>query len=301
MLLPALIIIPSFILTAVLGLLAYYDVLPETWRWLVVLPLAIGTGAFVVRRGLMEWWYSKVPPKLEAREKDILLRFFPYYLHLDPVLKTRFEARVALFRLQKVFQMRGADTLPGDIQLLVSASAVQVTFGLEQGKELLPKLGSIILFPKTFITPDLNQQLHAIEFNEDKDYFNCLLLAVNTFVSGLKNPKKYYNIGLYGMAKALKQEKGWLDKHIPHPNHKELLAHIHVMRHFPIGYVFNYTGLYDFEILEMCIEHFFNFPDQFRQELPTVYDFLMRHLLQDPCNRKHPIVQVQTTIDDLAA
>jgi Mlc titration factor MtfA (ptsG expression regulator) len=289
--LPALIIIPSFILTAILGLLAWYEVLPNEWKWIVVIPLAIGTGAFVVRRGLMEWWYAKYPPQLDDLERGILSRFMPYYTALDPQLKKEFEQRLALFRLQKVFQMRGADNLPGDIQLLVAATAIQLTLGLSFEKELFPRLGTIILFPKTFITPNINQQLHAVEFNEDKAYFDSLFLAVNTFVTGLKNPKQYYNMGLYGFAKALRHERGWDTAALPYPQ-KELLASLHVLRNFPIGYIFQYTGLYDFEPLELAIEHFFTHPKQMQEELPQVYRHLMNLLMQDPCNAKNPVIQM---------
>ena len=289
--LAALIIIPCFIATVLMTWMIWNDYIVDAYKWTIVFPLALGTGAFVIRRGLQEWWYSKRPPGLAQPEKDILDRFSTYYRQLDPENKKRFEQRVALFRIQKVFQMRGADKIPGDVQLLMAASAVQLTFGLPQGKELLPKLGTIVMFPQTFITPDYNERLHAIELNQDPKAFNCLILAINMFIGGLQDPTQYYNTGIYGFAQALRLELGIQDQDIPGDDHKILLTKLHVLRHnFPIAYIFFYLGEDKFEIFELCVEFFFTLPEVMRRELPEVYAYLMKILNQDPANAGSPVI-----------
>jgi len=293
-----LIFIPSFLLATVLFLLAYNNyVLPFSLIWLAVIPFAIGLGAYIVRNGLNEWWYIRHPPGLSELEKNILARFFPYYRRLNVQYKKKFENRISVFRLQKQFQMRLLDKIPGDMQLLVSATAVQLTMGMEDEKEILDNLGMVVLFPKEFITPDINTQLHHVEFNTD--IFSCLLLSINYLTKGIRDPEHYYHSGLHGMAKAFKIKYGYSDDAIPFPDKKELLVKLHHLREFEIGYQFLYTGLPSMELFEMCTEHFFQIPTKMQEHLPTVYRYFMDIYHQDPTNGSNPIIQhIKSSIDD---
>lgn len=287
--LAGILIVPMFILTVVLGLLALTENLPVEIRWIGVLPFSIGVGLFIIRQGINEWWYSKYPPGLAQLEKDIIARCCSYYIKLNKENKRIFEERVSVFRLQKKFQMRGADKIPGDIQLLLSASAVQLTMGFENQKEFFEELGMIVLFPKLFITPDINTQLHAVELNQDK--YDCLLFSVKPFVDGLMRPTEHYHTGLHGMAKAFKLANNITDKQVPCEEPKELLVKLHHLRGFQLGYQFQYTGLGDMEVFEMCTEHFFQCPERLQETLPDVYQYMMDIYQQDPSNRLNPIIQ----------
>lgn len=285
-----LIFIPSFLLASILFLMAYNNYyIPFSFLWLSAIPFSIGLGSYIIRNGLNEWWYTLHPPGLSDMEKNILARFFPYYRRLSLRHKQIFEDKVSVFRLQKKFQMRLLDKIPGDLQLLVSATAVQLTMGIENKKEILDQLGMIVLFPKEFITPDINTQLHHVELNTD-DY-NCLLIAIEYFVKGNQDPEHYYNSGLHGLAKAFKIQYGYSDENIPYEDKKELLVKLHHLRGFKIGYQFIYTGLPTMEIFEMCSEHFFQIPVQMQEHLPEVYQYFMDVYGQDPANENSPIIQ----------
>lgn len=293
-----LIFIPSLILAVTLFLLAYNNtILPFSLIWVSVIPFAIGLAAYIIRNGLNEWWYVRHPPGLSDVERDILARFFPYYIRLNIQHKEKFESRISVFRMQKQFQMRIVEKIPGDMQLLISATAVQLTMGLEDEKEILDNLGMVVLFPKEFITPDINTQLHYVEFNTD--IFSCLLLAINFFTKGVKDPEHYYHSGLHGMAKAFKIKYGYSDDLIPFPDKKELLVKLHHLREFEIGYQFLYTGLPSMELFEMCTEHFFQVPTRMQEHLPEVYRYFMDIYHQDPTNGSNPIIQnIKSSIDE---
>jgi Mlc titration factor MtfA (ptsG expression regulator) len=284
MLIPALIIIPCAILTALLGVLSLYGYLIG-FQWIILIPLGIGTGTFIIRKAIHEWWIAKHPVGLSAKEIHILSSHFTYYQNLGNEHKLAFEQRLSVFRDQKKFQMRGMEKVPGDIHLLVSATAIQMTFGLAYKKEFFPRLGAVILFPKTFITPELSYQLHAVEVNTDQ--YDCLLLALNMLVKGLKSPKQYYNATLYGMAKLFKKENGIQDEDLP--LEKEfVLETLFRIRNFNPGYIFQYTALQDYEIFEMCTEHFFSLPQSLQDELPEIYEFLVQTFNQDPLQFNNP-------------
>lgn len=285
--------IPSFILAALLFLASYNNYpLPFSIIWVSVIPFSVGLGTYIVRHGLNEWWYVKHPPGLSESEKDIITRFNPYYRQLSIRNKKIFEDRVSVFRLQKQFQMRLLEKIPGDLQLLVCATGVQVTMGIQDEKELLDNLGMVVLFPKEFITPDINTQLHHVEVN--KDIFDCLLISINYFAKGIQDAEHYYNSGLHGMAKIFKYKYGHKDEDVPCEDLKELLVRLHHLRDFKIGYQFLYTGLPTMELFEMGSEHFFQIPSKMKQQLPEVYNYFMNVYQQDPANVHNPVIQTIT-------
>ena len=264
-----------------------------TLKWIGLIPFMIGVGAYIIRGGINEWWYTNHPPGLVAQEKDILARFFPYYRKLNIRNKKKFEERLSIFRMQKQFQMRLLEKIPGDLQLLICATGIQLTMGLEEEKEYLKNLGMVVMFPKEFITPDINTQLHHVEVNTD--VYDCLLISIDMFAKGIQDVENFYNSGLHGMAKVFKLQKGYTDDDIPYPDKKELLVKLHHLRGFKIGYQFIYTGLPNMEIFEMCTEHFFQCPQAMQKAIPKVYEYFMDIYQQDPANQTDPAIQ---SIDD---
>lgn len=285
----ALLFFPILFLAIVLFVGSYTRLLPFGSIWISVIPFAAAIGIFVVRSGLNEWWYSRYPPGLSDKERDILARYFPYYRQLSVRLKTEFEKRVSVFRLQKQFQMRLLKQIPGDLQLLVAATGVQITMGIQDEREFLDNLGMIVLFPKEFITPDINDQLHHVEVNSD--IHDCLLLSIDYFTKGIQQSQFYYHSGLHGMAKIYKYKYGHSDAEIPCDDAKELLVRLHHLRDFKIGYQFLYTGLPTMELFEMGSEHFFQIPGRMKEQLPEVYNYFMNVYHQDPANVKTPVIQ----------
>lgn len=288
-----LIFIPSFIISLILFGLALADYILY-YKWIGIVPFSIAVGAYIIKDGLNEWWYVKYPPGLSNYEKSILARFFPYYRRLSLPNKKLFEDRLSVFRLQKKFQMRLLEKIPGDLQLLVCACGIQLTMGFDKQKEYLSSLGMIVLFPKDFITPDVNTQLHHVEVN--RDVYDCLLVSIDYFSKGIQNVENYYNSGLHGMAKIFKLANGYTDDDIPYEDKKELLVKLHKVRDFKIGYQFIYTGLPNMEIFEMCSEHFFQCPVALQEALPDIYSYFMNIYRQDPANLTNPVVQ---HVDDM--
>ena len=291
----ALIIIPSAILLGVLGYLAFFGYI-RGYEWLLIFPLITGLSGFLLKRAIYEWWIGRNPEGLSAMEIDILDKHFPYYKRLGAEHKIEFEKRISVFREQKKFQMRAAEKIPGDIQLLVSASAIQFTMGSPYEKEYFSKLAAVILFPRTFITPELNHQQHSVEVNREN--FDCLLLAVNMFVLGLKKPREYYDSALYGFAKLFKLQNNIQDSEIPYER-EQLIYELIELRKFKSNYIFCYTGLKEYELFEMCSEQFFALPQMMKEKLPAVYEYLVKVYNQDPLNFTSPNVQ-ETAPRDIA-
>jgi len=288
MIIVALIMIPSAIAAAILGYMAVFNILPDAWKWLFIIPLVITVGTYIIRQGIYEWWIGTHPPKLSAKEIDILEKHFPYYRRLGSEHKRKFDGRVAVFRDQKKFQMRGAGKIPGDIQLLLSASAIQLTMGFPDKREFFENLAAVVMFPKTFITPEMSHKAHVVEVNQDR--LDCLLIAVNMFVKGLQYPQEYYDSGLYGFAKVFRLEKGLSDDNLPIGG-EALADKLVKIRAFPYDYIFKYTGFKHYELFEMCVEQFFHYSEAMQAELPEIYNYLVEVFQQDPLNYTSPALQ----------
>lgn len=289
MLIVAIIIIPCAIATVILGFLAFNGYITG-YEWLMGIPLVFGTGVFLIRRGIHEWWISRNPSRLSAKEINILAQHFPYYKRLGTEHQIEFEKRVGVFRDQKKFQMRGAEKIPGDIQLLLSSTAIQLTMGFPYQHEFFPNLASVVMFPRTFITPELSYQLHAVEVNKDR--FDCMLIAVNMYIKGLKNPSEYYDSGLYGFAKLFKLENNISDEDIPYDKEK-LMRELVNIRKFSPKYIHQYTALKDYELFEMGSEMFFALPNLMKENLPEVYEYFVSVYKQDPLNFNSPDLQIE--------
>jgi Mlc titration factor MtfA (ptsG expression regulator) len=287
MIIVILIVIPSVFILAILAYLSFNGYLPG-YEWLMLIPLLTGLSGFLLKRAIYEWWNSRHPAGLSGKEIDILDKYFPYYKRLGAEHKVEFENRVSVFRDQKKFQMRAAEKIPGDIQLLVSASAIQFTMGFPYQKEFFTKLAAVILFPRTFITPEMSHQLHSVEVNREN--FDCLLLSVNMFVLGLKQPQSYYDSALYGFAKLFKLENEIQDSDIPYDRDK-LIYELHQNRGFQPNYIFSYTAINEYELFEMCSEQFFAMPQLMREKMPAVYEYLVKTYNQDPLSYTSPAVQ----------
>lgn len=276
---------PLFIITL---LCLFY--LPEADKWMVAFPLVLGTAVFMLRHALEDWWRRKSPSRLDKMERNILENFFPYYRVLRPELKIDFERRLKDFSSEKQFQMRGAKTLAGDIQLLLSASAIQLSFGQPWKKEFYPNLGMIILYPNTFITPNFRDDLHAVEVNFDEEGYHSMFLAVNMFAEGLKSVS-YYQTALLGFATLWLDEQG-LEAADFNTINEELQEVLPQIRGLDWDFLKEYTATEsDKYLLPALIECFFQRPNALKQELPHVFEAIKEHLGQDITQIDYPVLR----------
>ena len=67
-----------------------------------------------------------VPPSY----RNILQKYFPYYRQLDDAAKNKFVEKVCVFIYRKRFIPRNVDQVTIEAKVLIAATAVQLTFGL---------------------------------------------------------------------------------------------------------------------------------------------------------------------------
>jgi hypothetical protein len=217
--------------------------------------------AFVFQPQINWWWYSKRPPVLPDTFLRLLEKCHPFYQKLRPEQRKTFQDRVALFRMATDWSPQGfpEDVLPPDIELVLSAQAVTLSFGKT---EYLPKrFEKVIVYPRPFPSPEYTFE-HASELYEPDA---CLLFSAEQLMRAFLQPTQWYNVGLHEYAKVFVLENPTAPWPTMQDSDWERLERISKM---PRAHVESVIGLAGVDVLPVAIHHFFVVPEAFAQEMP---------------------------------
>jgi Mlc titration factor MtfA (ptsG expression regulator) len=211
----------------------------------------------------------------------ILNRNISYYKRLSEEGKEKFRLRVADFINAKEFESRGKLVLTEEKKVLVAASAIQVTFGLDH--YLFKHFEKIILYPEKFYSV-INKSKHVGEINLS----GVIVLSWKDFKTGLENPNDTYNVGLHEMAHAL-NFSDLLDKDIDggfSAYFNKWFVHARkIMKDYSLKekvFFRNYAWRNIREFFAVGIEYFFEAPHQFKSYFPVLFKHFCHLLNQDP-------------------
>lgn len=219
---------------------------------------------------------------LSAKHKDFLVKNFEYYQKLPPKSKQIFERRLALFISSKKFIPRQMNHVTWEMKVLISASAIQLTFGFP--KVNLSWFRYILIFPETFYSP-ANKRHHKGEVNPKA---KSIVLSWKYFVEGYLKPDGR-NLGLHEMAHALRLENRIMNEEYNFLNH-EVLQEWEVRAKRTMEEIKNGTETFfrkygstnSEEFFAVAVENFFERPTEFSSKHPKTYLTLCRLLKQDP-------------------
>jgi len=219
---------------------------------------------------------------LSAKHKDFLLGNFRFYQKLPPKSKQIFERRVALFIGSKKFIPRKMIKVTWEMKVLISASAIQLTFGYP--KVNLSFFRNILIFPDTFYS-NANKQHHKGEVNPKA---KAIVLSWRHFVEGYLTPDGR-NLGLHEMAHALRlenkvmnQEYNFLDRAVLiewEEHAKRTMQEINAGQE---TFFRKYGGANNEEFFAVAVENFFERSVEFKEKHPLTYNTLCKLLRQDP-------------------
>ena len=133
--------------------------------------------------------------KFSAEEiATILHKRFPYFNKLTTGEKIRFLQRHNKFMCQKVFRINDESGFK-EMPVLLSATAIQLSFGLEE--YILPYYKNINIFPQEFLGTEPN-----IRFLEGNVSGNSINISWKHYLQGYENIENGQNVGLHEMAHA---------------------------------------------------------------------------------------------------
>lgn len=216
---------------------------------------------------------------------NLLKQKNPYFKNLSPDAQEIFISRVFKFMETKAFIGREGLVITDEIRVLVSAAAVQLTFGLKD--YTITHLHTINVFPRIFFSKFLNTNLKGLNTQS-----GVLSLSWNDFKEGYAVENDRINLGLHELAHALNidlDEEGNYDEHfsVYFEQWSTVAQDDYInLKEKKKTFLRSYGGTNMHEFFAVCVEHFFEAPAEFKKELPLLYNFLMLMLNQDPLNAK---------------
>ncbi|MCB9257100.1 MAG: zinc-dependent peptidase [Chitinophagales bacterium] len=228
-----------------------------------------------------------IPSKNRTQIEGVLSKYFPYYLALDTGLKKSFILRVEVFLEIKQFIPRHMNG-NADINILIAASAAQLSFGLKNFEIL--HFDKILIYPDSYFS-SIREQYHQGEVNVK---MKLIILSVKSFLLGIQDANDGINLGLHEFAHALN-----IDAFITRRSlfftkfYKEwqFFAELE-MEKINAGqsnFLRKYASTNLQEMFAVCTENFFERPAQFKEAMPELYQSMVMVYRQNPLNPKNPL------------
>lgn len=221
-----------------------------------------------------------IPPGLADGYAAVISRVIPYFNLLNEANKQRFLKRVYNFKKAKSFHYHGFDKAE-EVEILISAAAVQVSLGLKN--YLLP------FFKDIHILSDAYQAIDSNETYIGHVAPNGIYISWKYFVRGFSDYSDGVNVALHEMAHALHHENFIRETGVDwdfRRDFEKLPAFFGPMMTQAIVQKKSYLRGYAFtnfkEFWAVCVEYFFENPEGLKHNLPQLYVILCDTLNQDP-------------------
>lgn len=221
--------------------------------------------------------------KLNAKSKAFLQANFRYYQSLNETDKLLFEKRVQKFMDMKEFIPRGGlKEVTLEMKTLISASAIQITFGLP-GIYFL-HFYRILVYPDDYYST-ITQRYHKGEVNTR----GLIVLSWKSLLNGYMHHSDGRNLGLHEMAHALKivdsiknEEYNFFDYDAFHGFIRHGRIEMHRINNGEESFFRKYAATNDYEFFAVAVENFFEKPVDFKNYHPDLFALLCKLLKQSP-------------------
>ncbi|WP_228850577.1 zinc-dependent peptidase [Aegicerativicinus sediminis] len=210
---------------------------------------------------------------LSHNQRAILHNQFAFYSKLLPRQQRYFEHRVAAFMKDKRFVGRESLLVTDEMKVLISATAVMLTFGFRDF--YIGLIDRIFIYPNIFYSVG-NGSFHKGEFNPK---LRTLVLSWKHFRRGFEIETDKVNLGIHEFAHAIHlnsiKERD-VSSTIFSDSFQELtdlLTKEEELRKELVSsnYFRDYAYTNQFEFLAVLIESFIEKPKEFKEQFPQVY------------------------------
>ena len=230
--------------------------------------------AYVMRnkKPLYNHMYFKLK-RLNNNQQTILRNNFNFYNKLTRKQQKNFEHRVASFISDKTFIGRDELIINDEIKVLISSTAVMLTFGFRDF--YIGLIDKIFIYPKSFYSKT-NDDYHKGEFNPK---LKSLVFSWEDFKHGYNIEDDNLNLGIHEFAHAI-HLNSIIERDVSSTIFKDsfreltdLLSNSKPMRDRLIAsrYFREYAYTNQFEFLAVLVEYFFETPIEFKNQFPQVY------------------------------
>ena len=214
---------------------------------------------------------------------EVLEKHFPYFIKLTRQQKEKFLSRLQAFIREKIFVIND-DKGFREMPILTGASAIQLTFGLEN--YLLPGFIYINIYPAEFICT-----VPSIRYLEGNVSGNTINIGWKYLLEGLEDYSDGQNLGVHEMSHAFYYQamvlKDGVDVGIQEDFKKVDAAGLLVYdseSNKPQKFFSEYALKNTQEFWAESIELFFERPLQLKVYYPAYYNSICELLKQDPAS-----------------
>ena len=223
---------------------------------------------------------------LSPQARSFLQSNFRYYQLLSDRHKRLFEKRVAKFiRLKEFVASGGLEEVSLEMKTLVSAYAVQITFG--HPGVYFSHFFKILIYPDAYYSQHTGQH-HQGEVN----FKGIIVLSWKWLLEGSVDHDDGRNLGLHEMAHALKivdaiksDDYDFMDTSVFNEFIRHGREEMIRINEGSESFFRPYAATNDHEFFAVAIENFFERSNLFSQQHPEMYGLLCELLNQDP--RQH--------------
>ena len=234
---------------------------------------------------------KKAPRRIDAEYHQILSSHSTYYQRLNPVLQQEF--RLRLFCLLNVLGFSSAriPKITREMRAVIGCAIIEITFGL---KKFLPtRFTQIIVMPRRYMYPGYGQPfLGHIDYDR-----NTIFFSWQDVKHGYLVPDDAVNVALHEMAHVLEVENRFsplFNKFFSKVSWNEwaelAFQKMQVIRDKQNEFLKSYGGINMKEMFAVCVETFFEQPEDFKSNLPELYQTMVELLRQDPAVVGNPLL-----------
>ncbi|AJR03583.1 zinc-dependent peptidase [Siansivirga zeaxanthinifaciens] len=218
--------------------------------------------------------------KIDTNKKSILRNQFSFYNKLSDKEKRFFEHRLVCFIEDKDFIGREGVIINDEVKVLISATAVMLTFGFRDF--YIGLISKIVVYPTKFYS-NTNEAYHKGEFNPRLE---TLVVSWKDFKEGYSIDYDNINLGIHEITHAIHfnsiKERD-ISSTIFSDSFKELsdmLTQDETLRTnlLTSNYFRRYAFSNQFEFLAVIIENFIETPKDFKNHFPQIY-FKVKQML----------------------
>ncbi|MCU0323132.1 MAG: zinc-dependent peptidase [Chitinophagaceae bacterium] len=216
----------------------------------------------------------------------ILIKFHPYYQQLNSTLQVIFIERLKAFMYKKIFIIHAKEGYK-EMPILLSAAAIQITFGLDN--YLLPYFKYLQIHPQEYFATNSFRVLAG------HVYSNSITVAFNQLLKGYEAYDNGCNVALHEMAHAL-----YFQEIVVNNTPKDSFAYFYnqimqegqeVYEQKHLNKLFsNYAFKELQEFWAESVELFFERPADLNNHFPELYVLMQKLLNQNPMMAKHPVL-----------
>jgi Mlc titration factor MtfA (ptsG expression regulator) len=224
--------------------------------------------------------YHPIPNDFELDE--LMLKHFAFYHVLSDTDRIQFRRKLNVLLKSKWFKGRDNFEVTKEMMLLLAATMTQISLGLPAFT--FPKFDRIVLFPKHFYSEIIQHDIKGLTIYKT----GVVLISWPDYQMGYSEPTDKLNLGLHEMAHALFLDyfhsnkmsglySNWFAVAKPVLDSMKINGGSKFLR--------DYAKSNIHEFWAVCVEHFFEAPIQFKEQLPALYSAMCSVLNQDMAQR----------------